>query len=722
MSKLQYLLPAFFLILMGVSAFSTPPPPPNYQISSPTPELQNEEQVWVCPIDSNIIIALWRDFRLGYRQVAVGRSIDAGNTWVDSLVTMQRYTRQSDPCVDVDREGNFFLCYMDYGLASTFSVIKSYDKGESWEGIFSVGPYGDYLEDKQFITVDRTGGPYDGNLYMAWARFCGDQSCDTIMFIRLQKDAYWFDTPYAVGPPPDFSHCGSEYNYGGQFAQPLVGSDGTVYVFWNGADTTDCSYFSTIKMVKSTDGGVSMSSPGKIINTFGNWGYVDGEIDVYNMPVSVADIFGGPYNGNIYIAYANMDTTNTEYYDYNIEFIRSTNGGDSWSEPIYINDDMTGPGAKFDQFLPWLFCNEEGILITIFYDQRMDTLNHYRFDVFAAYSFDGGESFTTNHRITDVSSNPNDLKGAKGFPVLSSPWNIGKEMPLSFAPGDSSGNPAKAGGPKAGKIAEYIGVTAYKNHINAVWTDARNGNQDVFGANWVLPILEPRLIAPLNGENVSSEYPHFDWATSWKTNDDQYRVEVATDIQFINMVLTEYSDSAGLVSSTNPLSDGLYYWRAKAFKISTGDSTEYSRVGSFTVGDYVCVDSDGDGFGDPDYPENTCPEDNCPFVFNLDQTDSDGDGVGDICDNCPDKPNPDQADSDGDGIGDVCEFVCGDASGDGIVNLLDITFLISYLYGGGPAPDPLEAGDANGNGAINLLDITYLIDFLYRDGPEPVCP
>jgi len=66
-------------------------------------------------------------------------------------------------------------------------------------------------------------------------------------------------------------------------------------------------------------------------------------------------------------------------------------------------------------------------------------------------------------------------------------------------------------------------------------------------------------------------------------------------------------------------------------------------------------------------------------------------------------------------------FVCGDANGDDIVNLLDITAIISYLYIGGPAPDPLDAADADGNGVINLLDITWMISYLYMGGPEPIC-
>jgi len=49
----------------------------------------------------------------------------------------------------------------------------------------------------------------------------------------------------------------------------------------------------------------------------------------------------------------------------------------------------------------------------------------------------------------------------------------------------------------------------------------------------------------------------------------------------------------------------------------------------------------------------------------LNQEDTDGDGVGDVCDNCPVACNTQQMDADNDGAGDVCDSVpgCGGCTG-----------------------------------------------------------
>jgi hypothetical protein len=144
--------------------------------------------------------------------------------------------------------------------------------------------------------------------------------------------------------------------------------------------------------------------------------------------------------------------------------------------------------------------------------------------------------------------------------------------------------------------------------------------------------------------------------------------------------------------------------------------------GVITPPDPLPVDSDGDGLLDA--------EDNCPYAFNPDQSDADGDGIGDACagegcgttvdgdtpeggtadpgscpsedvdsdgdgmldleDNCPYTFNPDQADTDGDGIGDAC-------AGDGCGTTSD-----GEVREDGSCPS--EDADSDGDGILDLED------------------
>jgi hypothetical protein len=68
---------------------------------------------------------------------------------------------------------------------------------------------------------------------------------------------------------------------------------------------------------------------------------------------------------------------------------------------------------------------------------------------------------------------------------------------------------------------------------------------------------------------------------------------------------------------------------------------------------------------------------------------------------------------------------CGDMQPDGVVNILDIVYLINYkfLIPPGPPPYSLVKADVNHDGVINVQDIVYLINykFLVPPGPAPQC-
>jgi hypothetical protein len=92
----------------------------------------------------------------------------------------------------------------------------------------------------------------------------------------------------------------------------------------------------------------------------------------------------------------------------------------------------------------------------------------------------------------------------------------------------------------------------------------------------------------------------------------------------------------------------------------------------------------------------------------------------DYNDNCPYVYNPDQADSDQDGIGDACDLLCGDVNQDGRINLRDVGFMINYLYRSGPSL--AQSMDYDKNGEANLTDVIIILNYIYRNGVAPNCP
>ena len=110
--------------------------------------------------------------------------------------------------------------------------------------------------------------------------------------------------------------------------------------------------------------------------------------------------------------------------------------------------------------------------------------------------------------------------------------------------------------------------------------------------------------------------------------------------------------------------------QVNASQFSNVNDRIFGQIESISI---VSIDADNDGVSDVD--------DNCAAVSNPDQTDTDQDGVGDVCDsdddgdgfddgadNCRLVANPSQGDADGDGLGNPCD---GDLDGDGFANAVD---------------------------------------------------
>ena len=177
-----------------------------------------------------------------------------------------------------------------------------------------------------------------------------------------------------------------------------------------------------------------------------------------------------------------------------------------------------------------------------------------------------------------------------------------------------------------------------------------------------------------------------------------------------------------LINQNRPVGDALYESKVRYYTEFFAFEDHYRN--QHNLFDYVlygdpamvrsgitvlCVDRDGDGFGDPGQPEPHCELDNCVDIPNANQSDFDGDGFGDVCDMCM-------------GVATVENrtFMTGDVNADGSHSSADVIELVNYVFKSGPEPVPGAAFcDTNCDYVVTSSDVIQMVNFVFKGGTPP---
>ena len=129
----------------------------------------NEPSIAVDPLAPNRMVIGWRQFdniNSNFRQAGWAYSHDGGRTWTFPGVIDPGVFR-SDPVLDFDANGNFYYNSLTVsGSDYTCDVYVSTDGGVTWSN--GTDAYGG---DKQWMTIDRTGGMGEGHIYCGWTDY-----------------------------------------------------------------------------------------------------------------------------------------------------------------------------------------------------------------------------------------------------------------------------------------------------------------------------------------------------------------------------------------------------------------------------------------------------------------------------------------------------------------------------------------------------------------------
>ncbi len=361
----------------------------NIRVDSPQSNQPEEVSIAINPVNSDYIVA-------GANINHFFRSTDGGYTWSTSFLSSS-FGVWGDPVVVYDELG-----YLYYGHLSNppfpgywidrIVIQRSTDNGLTWNDGAGIGFLSPKNQDKEWIAVDMHSTQFKGNVYVGWTEFDSYGSSNPNDSSRIKfshstdKGLTWSN---AVTISDRSGDCIDSDNTV-EGAVPCLGPNGEIYVSWAGP--------LGLVFDKSIDGGVSWGTDIFVSNIPGGWDFdVPGIYRCNGLPVTACDTSQSPYRGNIYINWSDQrnGTNNTDIF-----FVKSTDGGNTWSTPLKVNDDIT----QRHQFFTWMTIDQTtGAIYIVFYDRRSTSGNAT--DVYVARSTNGGESFT-NFKVSQSSFTP----------------------------------------------------------------------------------------------------------------------------------------------------------------------------------------------------------------------------------------------------------------------------------------------------------------------------
>lgn len=436
-------------------------------------KMQNESSIAVNPRNKMNLIASAVDYR-DTSATWVYVSSDGGTTWVNHKLgrPYAGWTASNDPSVAFGDDGTGYLCVGGFGERSNGNtqaqiaengifVARTTDEGKTWEAHIPVIVHrgtqtiDSTFEDKYYIWSDNSDkSPYFGNLYVSWKRVWPKDSATQIVISKSTDKGSTWSEPLAISHR--ISGSSEDTTYGQSFPLPVTGPNGEVYVVWNNGIEH------AVGFVRSTDGGNTFSEPKMIqhYNIFGItreiepniWRHtVKTKVRAETYPCLAADITNGPRAGWLYLTWAGDNIPN-------IYFSRSTDRGETWSEPVIVHSDTTN-----DQLWQWLALDRTNGDIAIMYLDSRDDPDNILTSTFVSYSSDGGTTWI-DRRAADISG---DLR----------------KNPFS--------NNSFAG--------DYSGCAFHDGIIYPSWIDMRSAELNIFDSDVYTAIVDiNRPAAPAN--------------------------------------------------------------------------------------------------------------------------------------------------------------------------------------------------------------------------------